>query len=191
MILTDIHIRAEIDAGRVVFDPPLSLDGPDAQLHTSTMDLRLGETLRSFRSFTTGLIVQVDPAHPEFDIIEVLDALTEPVANDQFHSDDFGRYYEWHGGVALLASTLERVTIPHHLSGRVEGRSSLARLGVTVHNTAPYVHPGFSDYITLELHYSGKIPFRLRPGLLRICQLILENVATPPLEPYPGAYARQ
>jgi len=181
VILTDIELNAEIDAKRLQFDPPLVLKGPRPQLQTSTIDLRLGNRIREFKSPIRGVCIAVDPGDPQFDIDAFVAEYTIPkTVSDEEH-------YDLPLGAPLLAHTLELVSMPAHLSGRVEGRSSLARLGLTVHNTAPYIHPGYSDYITLELFHHGTLPFRLRPGM-RICQLIVERVGSPPLEPYPGQY---
>lgn len=181
MILTDIELLAEIQAHRLAFDPEVELDGPRPQLQTSTIDLRLGRTIREFKDPVGGVQTVVDPSHAEYDLDKFLREYTElkTIPDDG---------YPLKPHTPILAQTLERVTMPPHLSGRVEGRSSLARLGLTVHNTAPYVHPGYNDHLTLELYYVGKIDFRLRPGQLRICQLIVERVGLPPLQPYPGEY---
>lgn len=181
MILTDIELKAEIEAGRLQFDPALVLEGPRPQLQTSTIDLRLGNGIREFKCPVAGVSIAVDPGDTQFDIDQIVAEYTIATTIAD------GEYYDLLPGVPLLAHTLELVRMPAHLSGRVEGRSSLARLGLTVHNTAPYIHPGYSDYITLELFQHGTLPFRLRPGL-RICQLIVERVGSPPLEPYPGQY---
>lgn len=182
MILTDIELWAEIDAGRLVFEPKLEREGQRPQLQTSTIDLRLGHAIREFKGPVGGVQIVVDPSHAEYDLDRFLHEFTE------LKTIPHGEYYDLRPKTPLLAQTLERVTLPPHLSGRVEGRSSLARLGLTVHNTAPYVHPGYNDHLTLELYYVGKIDFRLRPGELRICQLIVERVGLPPLQPYPGQY---
>lgn len=182
MILSDIELRAEIEAGRLVFDPKLELEGPRPQMQTSTIDLRLGHAVREFKGVPKGVEAAVDPSDVEYDLDDFLAQFTE------LKTIGDGEYYDLKPNTPLLAQTLERVKIPPHLSGRVEGRSSLARLGLTVHNTAPYIHPGYNDYLTLELCYNGKIPFRLRPSQLRICQLIVERVGLPPLQPYPGEY---
>lgn len=181
MILTDIELRAEIGAKRLVFEPQLDLDGPRPQIQTSTIDLRLGYAIREFKDPVGGVQTVVDPSHAEYDLDKFLREYTELKT-----IPDDGYLLKPH--TPILAQTLERVTIPPHLSGRVEGRSSLARLGLTVHNTAPYIHPGYNDHLTLEIYYVGKIDFRLRAGELRICQLIVERVGLPPLEPYPGEY---
>lgn len=181
MILTDIELWAEIDAGRLVFEPELEREGRRPQLQTSTIDLRLGHAIREFKGPVGGVQMVVDPSDADFDLDQFLREFT-----DLKTIPDDGYPLKPH--TPVLAQTLERVTMPPHLSGRVEGRSSLARLGLTVHNTAPYVHPGYNDHLTLELYYVGKVDFRLRPGELRICQLIVERVGLPPLQPYPGEY---
>lgn len=125
--------------------------------------------------------ISLDPTDPNFNILDFLEEWTE-----EENCDD-GRPFRLEPRTPVLATTLEKVTIPSHLCARVEGRSSLARLGLTVHNTAPYIDPGFNDRITLELYYIGFIPLILRPAELRICQLIIERII-PPDRPYGGAY---
>jgi dCTP deaminase len=95
-------------------------------------------------------------------------------------------------GEFVLALTRERVELPRQsrLAARVEGRSSLARLGLAVHLTAPTIHAGFRGYITLEITNQGPIPIKLRPGLA-ICQLILEHVFGTPAAEMTGAFQDQ
>ena len=183
MILTDIELRSEIREGRLIFEPEILIEGPSRQLQTSTIDLLLGPHIRTFKeSLPTGFVAYIDPSAQGFKVNDILIPLTEQ------HDLDKETSFLMKEGQSILASTLEKVTIPPHLCARVEGRSSLARLGLTIHNTAPYIHPGYSDTITLEMHYTGKVPLLLKPKELRICQLILERVSSPPVEPYPGAY---
>ena len=89
--------------------------------------------------------------------------------------DQFGKrsIYVLEPGEFILAKTLERVTIPAHLIASVEGRSSYARLGLSMHQTAPWIHPGFSNHITLEIRNSGKYKMELTPRIDRPCQLTL------------------
>jgi dCTP deaminase len=86
-------------------------------------------------------------------------------------------------GEMLLGSTLERVVIPHDLVARVEGRSSVGRLGLIVHATAGFVDPGFDGQITLEFVNLGPRPITLEPGV-RICQLTLHQLTSPASRPY-------
>lgn len=177
MVLTDIEVRSEIREGRLVFEPQIIIEGAGRQLQTSTIDLILGPYVRTFKqALPSGMVAHIDPTAPDFKVNPVLLALTD--------SHDLSKEGPLllQENQSVLASTLEKVTIPPHLCARVEGRSSLARLGLTIHNTAPYIHPGYSDTITLEMHYTGKVPLLLKSGDLRICQLILERVSSPPLE---------
>ena len=82
---------------------------------------------------------------------------------------------EINAGTLTLGYTRERVTLPQHLGGRVEGRSSIARIGLFVHVSAPTIHPGFDNHIMLEFYNAGPLPIRVRAGD-HICQLVLERV---------------
>jgi dCTP deaminase len=86
-------------------------------------------------------------------------------------------------GQFMLGTTFETVTIPDHLSGKVEGRSSWGRLGLTVHKTAGFIDPGFTGKVTLELKNDGHTPLWLPVGE-RICQLVLTQLTSPAEKPY-------
>lgn len=184
MILTDLELEAEIRANRLIFEPRLITEGPGKQIQICTIDLRLGYTFRYPRDSTPvdGVEVKVDSSAANFDIRRFLTSFTDEIVC----KDD--QVFELRPYTPVLAMTLERVALPGHLCAMVEGRSSLARMGLTVHNTAPFVHPGYNDTITLELYHRGPFTLMLRPGELRICQLIVMRL-TPPSELYPGPYS--
>lgn len=101
---------------------------------------------------------------------------------DTFHLED-GEAFIIHPGEFALASTYETIKLPKHLVGRVEGRSSIGRLGVTVHVTAGYIDPGFHGKITLEISNIGKMPIAIYPKQ-RICQIVFETMTSPAKRPY-------
>ena len=164
MILSDAMLLESLERGELRFDPPIDRD---QQVQPASIDLRLGST---FRVFNYGNHALIDPSDP-IDVEE----LTELVTLNE-------RPFILHPGAFVLGSTLEYVTIPTNLVGRLEGRSSIGRLGVIVHATAGFIDPGFEGTITLEISNAGKIPVALHPGM-RICQLTLLETG-PVLRPY-------
>jgi dCTP deaminase len=167
MILSDAMLLAAIERGDLRFDPPVDLD---QQVQPASIDLRLGS---AFRIFNYGNHALIDPREGVD-----LEAITELVELQ-------GRPFILHPGAFVLGTTLEYVAIPTNLVGRLEGRSSIGRLGVIVHATAGFVDPGFEGTITLEISNAGKIPVALHPGM-RICQLTLLETG-PVLRPYGAA----
>ncbi|MGN6362246.1 MAG: dCTP deaminase [Thermomicrobiales bacterium] len=164
MILSDAMLLEAIERGELAFDPPIDLD---QQVQPASIDLRLGS---AFRIFNYGQHALIDPR-------EAVDfeELTELVQIE-------GRPFILHPGAFVLGTTLEYVRVPVNLVGRLEGRSSIGRLGVIVHATAGFIDPGFEGQITLEISNAGKIPVALHPGT-RICQLTLLDTG-PVLRPY-------
>ena len=167
MILSDAMLLEALERGELRFEPPIDLD---QQVQPASIDLRLGS---SFRVFNYGNHALIDPREP-IDMEE----LTELVTLNE-------RPFILHPGAFVLGSTLEYVTIPARLVGRLEGRSSLGRLGIIVHATAGFIDPSFEGTITLEISNAGKIPVALHPGM-RICQLTLLETG-PVLRPYGAA----
>ena len=94
-----------------------------------------------------------------------------------------GEGFVLHPGEFVLASTLEKFTLPAHLAGRLEGKSSLGRLGLLTHSTAGFIDPGFSGYITLELSNVANLPITLWPGM-KVGQLALFQMSSPAETPY-------
>ena len=162
MILSDKSIREEIAAGRLViepFDPRL--------VQPSSVDLRLSRRFLVFRNTQKPFIDIRDCVDDIMESIEVAEG--EPVI---VHPKEF-----------ILGSTLERVTVPDHLVGRLDGRSSLGRLGIVIHSTAGYIDPGFSGHITLEMSNLANLPIALYPGM-RIAQISFHLMTTPAETPY-------
>jgi dCTP deaminase len=165
MILSDHTIREELEAGRVVIDP---LD--ESSIQPSSVDLRLDRLFRVFLNHTM----------PVIDVKEDLEDLTRLVKIDE------GEAFILHPGEFVLGSTFERVSLPNDLVGRIEGKSSLGRLGLLIHSTAGFIDAGFSGHITLELSNVANLPITLYPGM-KIGQVSFLRMTTPADVPYGSA----
>ncbi len=165
MLLSDRDIAKEISAGRVVVEP---FDA--AMIQPSSVDVRLD---RFFRVFENHRYEVIDPSIEQPD-------LTREVA---VSPDDF---FILHPGEFVLASTYEVITLPDDIAGRLEGKSSLGRLGLLTHSTAGFIDPGFSGHITLELSNVANLPVKLYPGM-KIGQLCLIKLSSSAEHPYGSA----
>jgi dCTP deaminase len=165
VLLSDRDLRAQIDAGRVVLEPY-----DEAMVQPSSVDVRLD---RYFRVFENHRYPHIDPAaeQPE------LTRLVEPAQDEPFIL---------HPGEFALASTYEVVTLPEDIAGRLEGKSSLGRLGLLTHSTAGFIDPGFSGHVTLELSNVATLPIKLWPGM-KIGQLCLIQLTSAAEHPYGSA----
>jgi dCTP deaminase len=167
MLLSDRDIIAAVEAGRLVVDPW------DAELvQPSSVDVRLD---RYFRVFNNTQYTHIDPGLQQ----DELTTLVEPKGDDPF---------VLHPGEFVLGSTLEIVTLPDDLAGRLEGKSSLGRLGLLTHSTAGFIDPGFSGHLTLELSNVANLPIMLWPGM-KIGQLCLFRLSSASRNPYGSAAA--
>jgi len=165
VLLSDRDIRAEITAGRVKVEP-----FTEAMVQPSSVDVRLD---RFFRVFENHKYSVIDPSTEQPD-------LTREVA---VTADEF---FILHPGEFVLASTYEVITLPDDIAGRLEGKSSLGRLGLLTHSTAGFIDPGFSGHITLELSNVANLPVKLFPGM-KIGQLCLIKLSSPAEHPYGSA----
>jgi dCTP deaminase len=165
VLLSDLDIRAEITAGRVKVEP-----FTEAMVQPSSVDVRLD---RFFRVFENHKYSVIDPSTEQPD-------LTREVA---VTADEF---FILHPGEFVLASTYEVITLPDDIAGRLEGKSSLGRLGLLTHSTAGFIDPGFSGHITLELSNVANLPVKLFPGM-KIGQLCLIKLSSPAEHPYGSA----
>ncbi|GMA21151.1 dCTP deaminase [Arsenicicoccus piscis] len=165
MLLRDRDIRAEIESGRVVLDPY-----DPSMVQPSSVDVRLD---RYFRLFDNHKYAVIDPAQEQPELTRLVEV--DP-------SDSF----VLHPGEFVLGSTLEGVTLPDDLAARVEGKSSLGRLGLLTHATAGFVDPGFSGHVTLELSNVATLPILLYPGM-KIGQLCFMRLTGPAEHPYGSA----
>lgn len=164
-ILSDKTIKEYLEEGKIVIDPLKD----EQQIQPSSVDMRLGDEFKVFKVIRKPYI---DPKDEE-DIAEYMESSTVPE----------GEAFIIHPNEFALATTQEYVKVPHDLVARVEGRSSMGRLGVTMHVTAGYVDPGFEGRITLEISNIGAMPVALYPGQ-RVCQLVFETMTTPAELPY-------
>jgi dCTP deaminase len=165
VLLSDGDIRKEVESGRLVLEPW------DAELlQPSSIDVRLD---RFFRVFNNSAYTHIDPGIQQ----DELTSLVEAEGDSPF---------VLHPGEFVLGSTLEVVTVPDDLAGRLEGKSSLGRLGLLTHSTAGFIDPGFSGHITLELSNVANLPITLWPGM-KIGQLCLFRLSSPSEHPYGSA----
>ncbi|HSF41718.1 MAG TPA: dCTP deaminase [Thermoanaerobaculia bacterium] len=161
MVLSKPDILRYLSEGRLRIDPPLSQE----RVAQVSVDLSLGRKFTSFRAMPGYLpAIHVDPS------LWTSTDLWHHCEQDVFRLNP---------GEFVLAQTLERVSIPSDLVGFVEGRSSWARIGVTIHVTAPKIDPGFNAPITLEMANFGRVPVDLRAGVDKPAQLILMRISTP------------
>ncbi len=165
MLLSDRDLRAEIESGRVCLDPY-----DPTLIQPSSIDLRLD---RYFRVFQNHRYAVIDPATEQDDLTELI----EPEGEEPF---------VLHPGEFVLGSTLEVMTLPDDLAGRLEGKSSLGRLGLLTHSTAGFIDPGFTGHVTLELSNVATLPIKLWPGM-KIGQLCLFRLTSRAEHPYGSA----
>ncbi len=165
MLLSDRDIRAELAAGRVVLEP-----FDEAMIQPSSVDVRMD---KFFRVFENHRYPHIDPAEEQTELTR----LVEPEPGEPFIL---------HPGEFVLASTYEVVTLPDDVAGRLEGKSSLGRLGLLTHSTAGFIDPGFSGHVTLELSNVATLPIKLWPGM-KIGQLCLFRLSSPAEHPYGSA----
>ncbi|VAX76954.1 dCTP deaminase [Serratia symbiotica] len=171
MRLCDRDIEAYLDNGKLVISPR----PPIERINGATVDVRLGNQFRVFRDHTAAFI---DLSGRQNEIRAALDR----VMSDVILLPE-GEAFFLHPGVLALAVTFESVTLPNNLVGWLDGRSSLARLGLMVHITAHRIDPGWKGCIVLEFYNSGKLPLALRPGML-IGALSFEPLSGSASRPY-------
>jgi len=162
VILSDRTIREQLSAGRISIDPL----APGA-IQPSSVDLRLDCHFQVFRSHTVGMI----------DVKQPLEGL------HQHHEVAADGVFILHPGEFVLGCTLEEIALPDDLVGRLEGKSSLGRLGLLIHSTAGFVDAGWKGQLTLELSNVATLPITLYPGM-RIGQISFIRMTTPAQVPY-------
>lgn len=173
MVLSDVDLKAALESGEIEISPAPDLD---SQLGACSLDLRLGSEFRVFERARTAFI---DPrGHIDWDSF----TRVVTVADDQ--------PFIMHPQELVLASTIESIRLPANILGRLEGRSSLGRLGIIVHGTAPLFFPGFAGCAVMELGNIGPMPVALYPGM-RICAFTFERLSSPSSKPYSGKYSGQ
>ncbi|MGZ4270632.1 MAG: dCTP deaminase [Solirubrobacteraceae bacterium] len=161
-VLSDGTIRRLVDEGRILIDP-----WDDGMVQPASVDLRLGDSFRVFHNHRIGAI----------DLARIPDNLTERVTVDE------GESFVIHPGEFVLGRTEEHVTLPDDIVARIEGKSSLGRLGLIVHATAGFVDPGFTGTLTLEITNLTRVPIVLWPGK-PIAQLSFMTLDRPAERPY-------
>jgi dCTP deaminase len=161
-VLADRDIRAEIESGRIVIEPYHAAD-----LQPSSVDLHLD---RSFRVFRNNRYPYIDVRSPQPELTELV------------HIDG-DEAFILHPGEFVLGQTLEWVELPDDLVARLEGKSSLGRLGLLIHSTAGYVDPGWKGNLTLELSNVANLPIALYQGM-RIGQISFFRMSSPVERPY-------
>ena len=162
MLLSDRDIRSEVESGRVGLDPYEA-----GMVQPSSIDVRLD---RFFRVFENHRYPHIDPAAEQPDLTRLVEAPD-------------GEAFVLHPGEFVLASTFEVVTLPDDVAARLEGKSSLGRLGLLTHSTAGFIDPGFSGHVTLELSNVATLPIMLWPGM-KIGQLCFFRLSSPAEHPY-------
>lgn len=164
MILSDRDIRKQIESGRLVIEP----FDPDL-VQPSSVDLRVDDEFRVFRN----------TRYPFIDVRNPMDDLTDVVRVKT------GEAFILHPGEFVLGSTLERVSLPDDLVGRIEGKSSLGRLGLLIHSTAGFIDAGFTGHLTLELSDVANLPITIYPGM-KIGQISFLRMSSEAENPYGG-----
>lgn len=165
-ILSDTDIKNYLNKGKIIIHP---LEDPEIQIQPSSVDLRIGNEFKGFRIVRKPVIDPMDKGDLESYM-------------ESFYLEG-GEPFIIHPGEFALATTYETIKLPGDLVGRVEGRSSMGRLGITMHVTAGYIDPGFHGKITLEISNIGKMPVALYTGQ-RVCQIVFETMTSPSEKPY-------
>ncbi len=162
MILSDRDLRADLAAGRIIIEP-----FDETCVQPSSRDGKVSNLFRVFRNHTAAVL----------DVKQDLTGLTELVEVPE------GEAFLLHPGEFVLGSTLERVAVPSDLVARVEGKSSLGRLGLVIHSTAGFIDAGFDGHVTLELANLANLPITLYPGM-KIGQISFIKMTSPAEKPY-------
>jgi dCTP deaminase len=170
MVLSDRTIRELLASGRITIDPHRSED-----VQPSSVDLHLGSRFQVFRN---SRYPYIDPMREQVGLMDLVEATAEEP-------------FVLHPGEFVLGATVERVGLPDDIVARLEGKSSLGRLGLLIHSTAGYIDPGFEGTITLELSNVANLPIVLTPGMA-IGQISFMRMTTPVDRPYgsPGLGSR-
>ncbi|MCD6229566.1 MAG: dCTP deaminase [Candidatus Diapherotrites archaeon] len=199
-VLADSEIKELLRKGTLVIEP---IEDMNVQLQPASVDLRLGDEFRIFKQRESFLIDPLNYVEPLWSVKDKQDKDLNKKKSDSDSSavqsdkgsqrvKDYGiteiikikdKPFIVHPQEFVLGTTIEKVKIPANLVGRLEGRSSLGRIGVIIHATAGYIDPGFEGQVTLEITNLGKVPVALWPGM-RVCQLSLFTMNVPAERPY-------
>ena len=165
MLLSDRDIKAELGAGRIELHPY-----QPEMIQPSSIDVRLD---RFFRLFDNHKYPFIDPAEDQPELTRLIEV-------------DPDEPFVLHPGEFALGATFEQVSLPDDIAARLEGKSSLGRLGLLTHSTAGFIDPGFSGHVTLELSNVANLPIKLWPGM-KIGQLCIFRLSSPAEHPYGAA----
>jgi len=163
MKLSDVHILEKLASQEIVVVPKVA----EEYIGSFSIDLRLGNHFRVFHS----------PKRPFIDLGDPGEGLMESIIIGNQEA------FYLHPGELALGLTLERISLPNDIAGWLDGRSSLARLGLMIHITAHTIDPGWDGHLTLEFVNVGRLPLALRPGM-RICAISFEPLTGPTSKPY-------
>lgn len=166
MILSDRDIQKALREKTIRISPPIDVK---TQLGSCSVDLRLG---RQFRVFNHSTVAYIDTASSKVSTDMMREVNLKPSQPFILQPGDF-----------VLATTVESISLPDSMIGRLEGRSSLGRLGIVVHSTASIFEPGWDGVVVMELGNLGRMPVALYPGM-RICSMTFEQLSSPALVPY-------
>ena len=166
MILSDNDIIREIDAGNIIFEPPISAE----DISPSSVDVHLGHYVSFYKPIHEAVITAIDLDHPDIANVfkELLETIPIPEGGYRLEPDQF-----------VLSQILEKLTLCSTIAARLEGRSTNARFGLAIHSTAPTVHATYSGHLTLEICNFGDIAINLKAESA-IGQLIFERLESPP-----------
>lgn len=162
VLLSDKDLRSALDSDKLAIEP-----FDEALIQPSSIDVRLD---KYFRVFNNSRYTHIDPKEEMPDLTSLVEV-------------EDGDAFVLHPGEFVLGATLEKFTLPHDLAGRLEGKSSLGRLGLLTHSTAGFIDPGFSGHITLELSNTANLPISLWPGM-KVGQLAIFQMSSPAESPY-------
>jgi dCTP deaminase len=165
VLLSDRDIKAELGSGRIGLEP-FELE----MVQPSSVDVRLD---RFFRLFDNHKYPFIDPAEDQPELTRFVEV-------------DSDQPFILHPGEFVLGSTFELVSLPDDVAARLEGKSSLGRLGLLTHSTAGFIDPGFSGHVTLELSNVATLPIKLWPGM-KIGQMCFFRLSSPAERPYGSA----
>jgi dCTP deaminase len=168
MIFSDKDIKASMKSGRIKIEPC----DLETQLAPIGVDLRLGNTFKLFKiTHKSHIDLSKEDTQPDTELVEVPD----------------GGSFMLHPGEFVLGITKEHIELPNDIAARIDGRSSLGRLGIIVHSTSGHVDPGYKGRLTLEISNIGKLPIAIIPGM-KFCSLMFESLTSPVEKAYKGKY---
>ena len=169
----------EIGSGRLSFNPPITPD----QVSPSAVDLRLSNQFTVFKPQKQGVTTTLD-----LTMIGNVEAIIEDYADEITVEDN--KPFILKSKSFVLAYTREYIKLPNYLAARVEGRSSLARIGISIHQTAPTVHATFEGQLRLEILNNGTLDCALKPGM-KFCQLVVERLGSPAVSTLRSPFQQQ